>query len=127
VANSTETASRTALAQNLRIHIEKTGKNRRTISQELGISYSTFTDWCVGRKYPRIEKLEALANYFGTTVPDLVGESKNEVAITPKDETLEIILRMHKDPEFFAFVKKVSQLDKTQLSSVKQFFDTFVK
>ena len=127
MANSPETASRTAFAQNLRMHIEMTGKNRRTISQELGISYSTFTDWCVGRKYPRIEKLEALANYFGTTVPDLVGESKNEAAITPKDETLEIILRMHKDPEFFAFVKKASQLDKTQLSSVTQFFDTFVK
>ena len=127
MANSTETASRTAFAQNLRVHIERTGKNRRTISQELGISYSTFTDWCVGRKYPRIEKLEALATYFGTTVPELVGKNKGDTPIVAKDDTLEILLHMHKDPEFLAFVKKASQLNKLQLSSLMQFLDTFVK
>lgn len=127
VANRTETASRTAFAQNLRSHIERTGKNRKTISQELGVSYSTFTDWCVGRKYPRIEKLESLAAYFGTTVPELVGESKNDVAVGTKDETLELILQMHKDPEFLSFVKKASQLNRDQLSCLSQFFDTIVK
>ena len=46
------------LAKNLKKQILKSGKDRRTISEELGYSYSTLTDWVNGRKYPRIDKIE---------------------------------------------------------------------
>lgn len=47
-------------------------KDRRDICNDLGFKYTTFTDWYNGNSYPRIDKIEILANYFGVTKADLV-------------------------------------------------------
>ena len=38
----------------------------------LGVKYTTFTDWVKGNAYPRIDKIELMANYFGIDKSDLV-------------------------------------------------------
>lgn len=65
-------SSREAFVANLRLHMAKKQKSRKEVSEAIGVSYFTFSDWCNGKKYPRIEKLEALADYFGISVPDLI-------------------------------------------------------
>ena len=72
--NST-TENKGILAKNLRKYIQLSGKNRHEICQALGFNYSTFTDWVVGRKYPRIDKIEKLADYFGIQKSDLIEEA----------------------------------------------------
>ena len=54
--------------------MEITGKTRNTICDDLGFKYTTFTDWVNGNKYPRIDKIEILANYFGIKKSDLIEE-----------------------------------------------------
>ena len=54
--------------------MEITGKTRNTICDDLGFKYTTFTDWVNGNKYPRIDKIEMLANYFGIKKSDLIEE-----------------------------------------------------
>lgn len=49
-------------------------KSRNDMCAALGVSYSTFTDWVKGKKYPRIDKIELMANYFNITKADLVEE-----------------------------------------------------
>ena len=49
----------------------------------LGVKYTTFTDWVKGNSYPRIDKIELMANYFGISKADLV-EERN--ILTPRDE-----------------------------------------
>ena len=49
----------------------------------LGVKYTTFTDWVKGNSYPRIDKIELMANYFGISKSDLVEERKN---LTRRDE-----------------------------------------
>lgn len=51
-------------------------KTRNDICSELGFAYSTFTDWANGNVYPRIDKIEMLADYFGINKSDLI-ENKN--------------------------------------------------
>lgn len=67
------------MAKNIRKYMEILGKDRNEVCKDLGISYSTFTDWVNANKYPRIDKIELMANYFGVTKADLVeDESKNQ-------------------------------------------------
>ncbi len=80
------------MSQNLKFYLEKSGKDRNEVCQDLGFKYSTFSDWINGNKYPRIDKIEMLANYFGIQKSDLI-EDKKEVKtsptlpkLTPKDE-----------------------------------------
>lgn len=38
------------------------------VSEETGITRSTFSDWKNGRSSPKIEKLKILADYFGVDI-----------------------------------------------------------
>lgn len=49
----------------------------KRIMCDFGVSPSTFNDWFKGKKYPRIDKIELMANYFGILKSDLI-EEKNE-------------------------------------------------
>ena len=57
--------------------MELNGKSRNDIAQALNISYFTVTDWVNGKKYPRMDKVEMLASYFGILKSDLI-EDKEE-------------------------------------------------
>ena len=65
-------------ASNLKRQMELRGKSRNDISEALGISYFTITDWVKGRKYPRMDKVEMLANYFGVPKSALIEERKEQ-------------------------------------------------
>lgn len=73
-------------AYNLRKQMELNGKSRNDISQALNISYYTVSDWVNGKKYPRMDKVEMLANYFGILKSDLI-EVKDEETTSP-DQTI---------------------------------------
>lgn len=60
------------MSKNLQYYMELNEKTRRDICNDLGFAYSTFTDWVKGNKYPRIDKIEMLANYFHISKADLV-------------------------------------------------------
>ena len=64
-------------AYNLRKQMEIHQRSRNDICQALGISYFTVSDWVNGKKYPRMDKVEMLANYFGILKSDLI-EDKEE-------------------------------------------------
>ena len=58
-------------------------KTRKQICSDLGFAYTTFSDWINGKKYPRIDKIEMMANYFNIAKSDLVeSKDKQELAST---------------------------------------------
>lgn len=71
-------------AKNLSFYVEQSGKTRGEICEDLGIAYSTFSEWINGRKYPRIDKIEQLANYFGILKSQLIESSiHNAIPFAP--------------------------------------------
>lgn len=64
-------------AKNLKKYMDLYDKSRRQICEELGFNYYTFSDWVNAKKYPRMDKVELLAEYFGIKKSDLI-EEKNE-------------------------------------------------
>ena len=61
-------------ANNLKRLMDSQHKTRKDIADVLGISYFTVSDWVNGKKYPRMDKVEMLANYFGVLKSDLIEE-----------------------------------------------------
>lgn len=59
-------------AENLKYYMNINNKTRADVCRDLDIPYSTFTDWCNANIYPRIDKIEILANYFDIKKSDLV-------------------------------------------------------
>lgn len=65
------------MAANIRRYMERKGVTNQQLCDALGFKYTTFMDWIKGVTYPRIGKIEAMANYFGCEKSDLI-ESKKE-------------------------------------------------
>lgn len=80
-------------ATNLNNLMQREHKSRKDLSDALGISYFTITAWVNGTKYPRMDKVEMLANYFGVLKSDLIEEKGNTELISPID------LQMFASPE----------------------------
>ena len=72
---------------NLKRYMEKKGVSRQELSKILGVSYFTITDWVNGKKYPRMDKVEMLADYFGILKSDLI-ENKGMNKTLPQVQTL---------------------------------------
>lgn len=60
------------MAKNIRRLMDEKGVSRRELCNLLGFKYSTVTDWLNAEKYPRIDKIEMMANFFGVNKADLV-------------------------------------------------------
>lgn len=68
------------MAENIKYYMDLHGVDRNTICNALNIKYSTFSEWVNARAYPRIDKIELMAHYFGISKADLVeprGEMNN--------------------------------------------------
>lgn len=60
------------MAKNIRYYMEKNSLSQTDICNTLGIKMPTFSDWVNAKTYPRIDKIELMANYFGISKSDLV-------------------------------------------------------
>ena len=74
--------NKSVFSKNLKYYVEKSGKNRRELAEIWGFPYSTVTDWINGNKYPRIDRIELMADYFGILKSDLIEDKSKE-----KEET----------------------------------------
>lgn len=63
-------------SKNLMFYLNRRGKSQKEVAEIVGVSSSTFNDWIKAKKYPRIDKIEILASYFGILKSDLI-EEKN--------------------------------------------------
>lgn len=79
------------MAKNISKYMDKMGIDRNKLSSDLNIKYTTLTDWINGKTYPRIDKIELLANYFGISKSDLVEDaSQNESNIVNMKQVKEM-------------------------------------
>jgi ribosome-binding protein aMBF1 (putative translation factor) len=108
------------MSKNLKYYIERSGKDRRELAQTWGFPYSTVTEWINGKKYPRIDRIEVMAEYFGILKSDLIEERTEEHReMQKKNDTLsDIVIRMQTDDKFMSAVESLYKLDQKKLSSI---------
>lgn len=66
------------MAHNIQKYMDMHGVTRRKLSADLNLSYTTLSSWLQGDSYPRIDKIELMANYFHIKKSDLVERQSNE-------------------------------------------------
>ncbi len=67
-------SQREILGENLDRLISNRGIDQKRLAEEVGVSDVTVSNWVRGVKYPRIGKIQALADYFGVSHSDLVSQ-----------------------------------------------------
>jgi transcriptional regulator with XRE-family HTH domain len=65
-------------ARNLSYYVKRSGRDQKEIAEIVGVAPSTFNEWVKAKKYPRMDKVEMLANYFGILKSDLIEDKAEE-------------------------------------------------
>lgn len=110
-------------AKNLQHYMNEKGKSRKEVSEAIGVSYYTYTDWVKGKKYPRMNMVEKLANYFGILKSDLIEEKAPEHREMQKNNNAiaDIVVKLRTDEDFLSVVNKIKELDSGKLKNLLAF------
>lgn len=100
--------NKNVFSDNLKRYMKENDKSRREVCEALGVSYYTFSDWVNGKKYPRMDKVEMLANYFGILKSDLIEDKQKQ----PAQGELSARKR--------AFMMKVEKMSEAQIEKLEQ-------
>lgn len=119
------TGNKDILAKNLKKYIAKSGRDRAEVAEALGVPYSTMTDWVNGKKYPRINNIEKLADYFNVSKSDLIEDFEEKRK--DNDRLATIIVKLRMDKALLNVVEKLLSLDKAKLESLSRLLDSFIK
>lgn len=114
--------NKTILSKNLKRYIEQSGKDRRELAEIWGFPYSTVTEWINGRKYPRIDRIEIMADYFGILKSDLIEEKNEEHRQMQKNNDIitDVVVKMRTDENFFSLMECLLSLDAEKQLAIKQ-------
>ncbi|MDN6244762.1 MAG: helix-turn-helix domain-containing protein, partial [Lactococcus lactis] len=72
------------MAENIQYYMDKKGINSARLAEDLNIKYTTVRNWLQAKNYPRIDKIEMMANYFGIEKSDLVERRDNKTDENPE-------------------------------------------
>lgn len=80
-------------AQNLKNIMQKQNKTQSDLVKDLSFRQATVSDWLNGKKYPRMDKVEKLANYLGVSINELLMQSVSEppvpaIQLTDQEKSL---------------------------------------
>jgi transcriptional regulator with XRE-family HTH domain len=112
-------------ARNLMYYIDRSGKSQKELADMLDVATSTFNNWVKAKKYPRIDKIEMLANYFGIQKSDLIEEKLTKEKEKDNDMLADIIVRMRTDEGFRSLVERLYVLDSNKIEGVSRMLQAF--
>ena len=93
---------RQEFAKNLRKYMIAEGKTQADMCRYMDISSATAAYWYNGKKMPRMDKIQSLANWLGIDMGVLMGEKQISF---PDRETAAQALDMVSDPDMVALWK----------------------
>lgn len=101
--------AREIFVRNLRYFMEMKDITQADICRELKVSSATASDWCTGKKYPRVDAMQHLADLLGVRFSTLTTE--NGLQDYEDQQRLEAL---HQDPRLgllFDRTRKMSHAD----------------
>lgn len=108
------------MAKNIRKYMELNNMTQTDLCNALGLKFMTVSDWVNAKSYPRIDKIEMMANYFGISKADLVEDNngKEEYYIDPR--TAEIAQEIKDSRELSALFDVQRGMSPEDLQTVYQ-------
>jgi transcriptional regulator with XRE-family HTH domain len=70
--NDSNLGNKIVFSENLKYYLSLTGQLQKDIAAVAKVSQGTITDWIQTRSYPRMDKIQLIAEHFGIEMSDLV-------------------------------------------------------
>ena len=121
---------RRIFARDLSRYMELCNKKQADIINDLGINKSAVSTWINGTRMPRMDKVQALADYFGINKSDLLEDKETQEEDNSyyiDEEAKEIAQFLFKNPEYRILFDAAKDVSADDLEMVKTIIDKFKK
>ncbi len=119
--------SKEIFARNLKKYMDRAGKSQKEMAEIVGVSSATFSDYINAKKYPRIDKIDIMADYFGILKSDLIEEKMTEEKEKDNETLAGIIVRMRTDEDFASLVESLYMYDSVKIKGIAEMLNAFEK
>lgn len=119
--------NKSIMAKNLRRLMSEKNVTAKEMSKALHFPYTTLLSWLNAENYPRIDKIEIMADYFGVKKSDLIEEKLSDEQKAGNEALAGIIVRLRRDAVFRQIVENLNTLDAEKLQGVQQMLNAFAK
>ena len=113
------------MSRNLRRLMREKDVTPKEMSAKLDIPYTTLLSWMKADNYPRIDKIEAMAEYFGVMKSDLIEEKLTPEKEKDADFLADVVVRMRMDAEYGDLVKFLYKFDAAKCAGIHQMLRAF--
>ena len=114
--------AREIFVSNLRFLMEEKGITQADICRELNVSSATVSDWCSGKKYPRVDTVQRLADLLGVRFSMLTtDDGLNDY------EDQQRLEAFHQDPRLGMLFDHARKMSKEDVDFMIQMADRILK
>ena len=110
--------AREIFVRNLRYLMEARGITQADICRVLEVSSATASDWCSGKKFPRIDKVQRLADLLGVRLSTLTSEDGLR-----DYEDQQILEELHQNPKLRMLFDRSRKMSNRDIDRMLQISD----
>lgn len=125
--NDSNLGNKTVFSENLRYYLSKTGEMQRDIAKVAKVSEATVCDWIKRRTYPRMDKIQLLAEHWDIQMSDLVEEHCIENKYYLQKEANVIAAELTRKPETLIVFQNYQQLSPENREIVNSLINSLLK
>jgi len=114
--------AREIFVKNLNELMERRGISQADIIRELGVTSAAVSNWCTGKKYPRIDIMQRLADMLGVGLSDLISE--NGLQNASDRDRLEAL---HQNPRLGLLFDRAREMKSEDVDFMMQMADRILK
>lgn len=119
--------NKTIFSENLRYYLSITGEKQRDIARVAGVSEGTVSDWLKRRSYPRMDKIQLMAEHWGIQMSDLVEERSVDNKYYLEKEAKTIAEQLASNPDMLIMFQEFQKLSPANKEIVRAMISSLPK
>ncbi len=111
--------NKTVFARNLRKYIQVNNVLKIDVARAAKVSSGTISDWLSERSYPRMDKIQRIAEFFHIEKSDLIEEHPSDFQYSISRPAVELYNELIEDPEAVEIYQDIKKLSPENRDIVK--------
>lgn len=108
--NDSNLGNKIVFSENLQYYLIKSGDKQKDIASIAKVSQGTVSDWLKKRSYPRMDKIQLLAEHWGIEMSDLVEKHSLDNKYYLQKEAKKMTEELTRTPDTLVMLQKYKKL-----------------
>lgn len=114
--------------ENLNKYMELSDRTQADLARRLHVSTATTAKWCTGQTMPRIDKIQAIANWLGIEKSDLLERhSGSDESYYINRDARDLAEFLHKNPDYKVLFDATRKVKPEDIEFVRQMIERMTK